>query len=283
MRSTRFAGVSVGNMGFDRNQLVAYRPGKFGVELQHVDRKLHLVDDSLPRPMPAAEQFEVGQIVVEPVTVDVVDGFFGEKFASEVPRHDVPVLKNFVGGLAVLSGNSQDRVFTLDAPSGLRQSVFLPVDFARPFVFALFAAKHLFSVESARAFQSSFVKFFAAVFAVCFVSFISVFPTALVGTRHRAIKRVFVELFSVRFHVRRLHGERRAAFFAVKNDGFSLRRRSAVQSFVRPMTRFATKFSAFFALPRDSKLLAAMFASAFGWHGYDSSVGSRKIVAGFIG
>jgi hypothetical protein len=98
----------------DINQLYPRICGELGVQAYHLNRKGDLVDDALPRPVTTREKLQVVDGVVLAVSVDMVNGFFGQKFTSEVLFHDVSVLKHFGLLPAVeISGDRKPNVATL--------------------------------------------------------------------------------------------------------------------------------------------------------------------------
>ena len=103
------------------HQLDAGLGGKFGVSAQHFDGERNFIDNALAGAVTTAEQFEVADVVVESVAVDVVDGFFGAECASDVLFHDVPMFENFKRGLAVSRRDAQRAasVCRLVSPSSM--------------------------------------------------------------------------------------------------------------------------------------------------------------------
>jgi hypothetical protein len=77
-----------------------------GILLKHGDCERDFIDDARAGAVPTGKQFEVPQRVVAPVSVNVMDGFLGEKLSPDVLLHDEAVLENRV----LLSGDAgRDR------------------------------------------------------------------------------------------------------------------------------------------------------------------------------
>lgn len=204
----------------DRNQFVTEFSPKFRVGEKHFDCEIDLVDDALTGTVPTGEQFQVTDAIEGSVPVDVVDCFLGKQFTSQVLLHDVPVFEDVFSKRFSVAGRNPE--FYVSVPSlgsrDLRQPVFLSVDFAYPLVLALFGAKFLFAMYSARAFTARSIEFFSAVFAVGLVSLVGVFASSEVRARHRAIQRVFAVFNAVRAHVAGLVKEGFSAFSATELD-----------------------------------------------------------------
>jgi hypothetical protein len=202
------------------------------VQPEHFDCEAYLVDDSLAGAMPTGEQFQVRDVVIKPITVNVMDSFLREQFSPNLLLHDVSVFEDFVGRRAILGGDAQQGVFSFNASRYLRQAMFFAVDFAYPLVFALLRANSLFVVKIAAARAARSVAFFTAVFACEFVSLVGIFPSAVRGAWQRAVQRIFTVLFSILFYLARFVKERLAAFLALEFHVRHLCRDTSMQSFV---------------------------------------------------
>ncbi len=258
-------------------QLLGHRVAGGGAELgvlgQYLDGELHLVDDSLSGAVVRTEQFEVADIVVQTISVNMVHGLFGAKLASDMLFHIVAVLKDFVHGVAVSGRNTQYGVVSFDAPGYFRKSVTFAVQLARPFVFALLAAKFLFSVNRARSVAASFVEFFVAVFAYGFVLFVRSFSPPDSRADHRAVLRELAKFFLVSGDVGANHRKWMGTFPACKFDGSDSRSDSSVFDLMGFSTRRAAILAGSFSFASDAKNSVAVFASSFNRHGNFSLVG----------
>lgn len=201
----------------DLVQFVASRSAEVGVQSQYLDGELHLVDHALAGAVLAPKQFEIAQLIVEPVAVNVVHRFFGEKFTAKALFHYVSVLKDFIRGLAASRRESKHDVVSFDSPSYSGKSVFFSVDLAHPLALALLRAKSLFSVYPAALFSLA-RGFFTAVHANVLVLGLGIFPPAGVRTFFRAVQRIAAELLLVCGQVRLHHDERLLAVFAGEVD-----------------------------------------------------------------
>jgi hypothetical protein len=195
-------------------QFAAHLSCDFGIGSNDLDGKLDLVNHSLAGAVPAGKQFEIFKAVIVRVAVDVMHSFFRSKFAFEILFHNVSMFKNLVHWDAVLSRYSQDNVAPLYSARDFWRSMFFSVDFADPLVLTLARAKFLRLVNGARFIAASFIKLFAAIFAISFVAFVSVFSPTNCRTGHRTIRRGFAELFLIGGDVRMPQRERLQAFSA---------------------------------------------------------------------
>lgn len=229
---------------FQGAQLVSGLPSELGVQGQYLDREGDFVGDALAGSVAIAEQFEVVRPVVGSHAVDVMHCFFGEKFASNLLLHYVAVFENITSRcFSVLRRDVQRNVVFAHAPGYLRTSVFFSVYFTNPFVFTLFRTKCLRVVDSTRTFAACFVKFFAAIFTICFVSLICCFAASLSRAWHRTVEWVFTEFFVVGRQVGSFYRERFAAFPAGEFDSRYPCRRSPMKCFVGSVACRTAEFS----------------------------------------
>lgn len=264
-------------------QLLGHRvtggEAELGVLAQYLDGELHLVDNSLSGAVAAVEQFEVFDPIVRTDAVNVMDGFFGEKVATDVLRHDVAVFEN--RSRAAVSRQHGNR----DPHVAVAFGMFLvPAAFKFMlrflllcFYLALGAAVFLFAVDSpSAAFALSCAMFFfAAILADKLVSFVRIFPTSDIGALRRAVQRVSSELFFVSSEVGLQHGKRVAAFLACEADRHAPGGRhffvKAVGAAASETAVFSSRFYiAFIAVKR----LFALLARHLDGHGYSPVCGN---------
>lgn len=241
-------------------QLISGSAGKVGIQGQYLDGKGNFVDDTLPRPVAAAEQFQIFDSIVEPLPVDMVHGFVGQKLSSNVGLHDVTMFENFMHWYAVLRWYAQYCVLSFNAPRYFWKSMTLAMQFAGPFIFALLAAQGVLLIDGARPFSAASVELFAAVFAISFVALVGSLAAANRRARYGTVRRVFAEFLSVSCQVCGFVREIISAFAAVKVHGGYLRGRTTVQSFmcllaIKPAKTLAFEFC------RNFKRLVALLTS----------------------
>lgn len=82
-------------MGLNRNQLAACGPSEFRVEAEHVDRELHLVDDTLARRLAFTPQFKIGERIVCALTVLMMHCFMLLQRAAHFFFHHSALFKFF--------------------------------------------------------------------------------------------------------------------------------------------------------------------------------------------
>lgn len=256
----------------DRNQFISSRAQEIGVSLCHLDAELYFVDDSLSGAVIGGKKLKIFQSIIESVSRNVMNSFFGKQFSANVLLHVVTVFENFMAGLAISRGDTEHDVVSFDSAAYLRTSVFFAVNLAYPLVLALSAAKFLLGVDGAGTIATSFVELFAAIFAIGLVFFVGCFSTAERRTGHRAIHRVFIELLSVFLEIGRFVEKRLAAFLTGK---FGFRRQrgdSTVDIFVSRNTSLRAE-SLFSVARLYGKIRTALFASFNDRHGFISYVG----------
>ena len=225
----------------------SFGSGDVRVGTKDIDCEVDFVDNSLSRPVATGIEFEVFDSVICFDSIDVVDGFFGQEFSTDVLFHDVPMFEYFVHRNAVVGGNTQNCVATFNSARDLWKSVLCSTQFARPFILALFRAELLFVVDRARSFASRSVELFIAVLAVCFVTFVSVFAASDGRAGNRAVPRILSVFFMIGFQVRGFVSEAFSAFSAFKQRISLLRGRTPVGLFVRRDACLGAKASIRFA------------------------------------
>lgn len=252
-----------------------------GVKPDHFRAERELIDYALTGSVTAGKKLQVTNFIKFSVPVFMVNGFFGVKFSTEVLFHHVAMFKNvFLRRLSIHGGDAQ-----LDVPvSGFLtrdfwKSVFFPVNFAYPFVFALLRTKYLFSVDRTAARPTSALKFVSAVFARSYVLFVARFASANSRTCHRTIEGVSVVLNAIRSGVRRSHCESSTAVFAGKFDFINASRWPSVDGLVRVHARSTAKLSIGFPFACDAKGLLAMFTNSLRNHVVAPLLGSEGTMA----
>lgn len=262
---------------FDSLQFVASGSPEFRVGEQHVYGELNFVDHALSWAMTARKQFEVFKLVVLAVAVFVMNCFLGKQLTAKVLFHHVAVFH--------------------DASRGIRSpshywhrhpniSVFLSVFFIKPVFktvlgvfhlcvnFALVAAIFLLSVYATACFAVAML-FFAALRACKFVAFVSFFSASKIGTGHRTIKRIAVELFTICSQIRLHHRKGFAAFFAGEFDGNTSSSRNIFVKSAGAATSEAAKFSPSFDVAWIAvKRLLAFFTNGLDRHGLSPLFGN---------
>ncbi len=227
-------------------QFVADRSADFGVEQEKLDREFQLVDYALSGAMIRTEQFEISDTVVEPVTVDVVHGFFGAKLTSDVLFHSMSVFQNMLDWFSCASRNSKQNIMASFAFSDSRKAMLFTVQLAYPFIFALFAAYFLFDVNTPAVIAMASV-LFAAVYTDEFISRLGIFAATCVRAGHRTVQRFAIEFLSVGGKIRLHHRKRLLAFFACKVDGSSTRGRKFFRESMFTAAFQVAVFAAFFS------------------------------------
>lgn len=204
---------------------------ELGVAKEHLDGERHFVDDALTGSVVAAEQFEIGEQVVLPVSVLVVNRLLGAKLAADVLLHHVPVLEDFVRRGFSNTGNHQ-----LD--------VALPVDTARNLLVGVVGAvaqttKQGAACGTAQAFTavdgSSRSPLDGHHLPALDTSVVPSFgrqPSSETSAFGRAVHWLFAPFLDVRSDERRLHEKRFAALLASKLSGNYLRSQPTVNRFV---------------------------------------------------
>jgi hypothetical protein len=268
----------VGNR-VDGNHTIATRGGELGVQLQYLDSKVDFVDDALTGTVAAGEKLEVTNIIVFPVAVNVVNGFFREQFTSEMLGHDISMFKH--------------RMFYASDKARYRNpriSVTLNVARCRAFLFksrecglALMSSfagsvtKFLLSINPPD-WNSAAALLFSALKTGETLTFHRVFSSAEVRTRHAAIHRIFAVPLLIDFHGGWFVRKNLAAFFAVEVDQRYLRSNAAVNLFVRGYARFAAK--TLLNMTRlYRKFSSTLRADLADWHRFDSSFAASVTLA----
>jgi hypothetical protein len=171
-------------------QLITGLPGELGIQSQYLDRELHLVDDALAGSVTAAEQFEVSQNIILPVTIDVVDGFFFEQLPTQVLLHNPTMLKHR-SLFSVVSQRGYGAPYIPMSFNMTPYSSFVETVEScnfHSFVFAFSTAIFLFCVNAATGF-SAFCYYLFASRACKGVTHSGIFSASYVRARTRAVQR----------------------------------------------------------------------------------------------
>lgn len=269
-------------MRVDLNQFDTCRPSEFRVEAKHVDRELHLVDDTLAGSVSAAEQFKVFDSVLAANSVDVVDGFSREQISSEMLSHDVTMFHHsmFFSGDERRDGNPYVSM-SLDVPFDIAALEARERASSLPFGFALLIAIFLLCVKTASRLTPAWSRC-SALLASKSVAGFGGFLSACCRAGHRTIERIAAVFFAVRGQIAFSHRESVAAFPASeRNRNGTFGRWLFVEAVVASADE-AAKFAIFFAR-RVVKNLLTVQALFFDGHRMFSLLGSSGNVSMFVG
>jgi hypothetical protein len=253
-----------------------------GVKPDHVSTKCELVDHTLTGAVSAGKEFEVLQPVVLPVPVDVVDGFLGVQFPTEVLGHDVAVFHD--GARATGTGQSWYRYpyiavafYVFFVAASFKSS--LGDDHLRRY-FALLTAIFLIGVYSTRVKLSSSYNCVAAVLAGQFVLLVGRFAAAFGRAAHRAVHRISTEFLLVRGQISLHHGESVSAIIAGERYRNPTCRGQRLAEPVLTPTFEAAILAASFDIARVTvERLTAVLTRFLNGHGTFLSVGTDRTVA----
>ncbi len=202
------------------DQLNSSLASELRVKPENFDREGNLVSDALAGTVAAGKEFEVGRVVVLPVAVDVVDGFFIKERTTKFAGHNISMFQDATLLSGYPSWNRNPKVSVTLLMGGVFTSVKL---FSKLLDLALLsafdAAILLLSVDRFSARAPKFEKFLVAVQANSFVAHVSGFLAASRRTLHRAVHRVFVVLLPIGIQVAPVHGERTPTFLTGELDG----------------------------------------------------------------
>lgn len=254
---------------------------KLGVEKKNLHRERDFVGYALTGAMSAAEKFQILNPVVVTDAVDVMDGFFGKKFAADGLFHDVTMFKNVSAFCPIATGYNHSNVAVPSYSLGdlLVGIVRLVADAAkgRP---AFSAAQPLLAIYGASGFALNRHRFSAldAVNLPLFVGQSLGQPHADSGTESRILP-VFLEVGA---DISRLHEKRLAALFAGKFHWRDLSRRTTMRGFMRGLANSAaeslgsvTRFYLERGTALFTRLMDGHLAVSFGFRSNDYAMSGR--------
>jgi hypothetical protein len=231
-----------------------------GVLLKHGDRERDFIDDALAGAVPTGKQFEVPQRVVAPVSVNVMDGFLGEKLSPDVLLHDEAVFENVPRGLAVRPRNDHANVaIPDDALCGLGVGVQTLVMLSPESRAAFRAAKSLGKVKRSAGFPSC-GESFPALDAGKDVLGFCVGAPAQSGAGDRAVRGVFPKFLPVFGQVCGFVGKWGSALFTCEDNRVHLRCGSAMDGLVLPSASAFAKSAGKLSPTGDSERFSAILA-----------------------
>lgn len=216
---------------------------EFRVQTHQFNGEVDFVVNALPRTVSAAEQFQVADVVILPVAVDMVDGFLGQQVAPKVFGHDVAVFQHFSFSSGIAEKCRQrdmhisvplNVALDVSAVESRHGNIFVMRGFARAI------AVNLLSINTAAWFAAAAL-FFSALRASEPLAIHRVFAASEIRARHRAIEWIFAVLFEVRANVCRSVEERITTLFTSKFRQRYLRGDASVDSFVRGNARLGTE------------------------------------------
>jgi hypothetical protein len=228
----------------NRAQLEAGLGGELRIGFQDLDRKSHLVDDTLSRSVPAGEQLKVLKSVVGPIAVFVMDSFVAAKQAAKVLFHDVPVLQNASASFVRISPDRESHISVSSLKwfgNVVRESVkhglgvvlvpalfvaHLPAQIEVRRAFAVDGGQSLSAVETSAAFLLEFLR-----------SHTLVRPRA----RPAAVFGIFAPTLLIRAKLTRTKVKRLSASFAFEFNALNKAIWPAVFGQVRQVALLATK------------------------------------------
>lgn len=185
---------------------------ELGILPQYLDGECHLVGHALTGTVSAGEQLKVFDSVVLSVAVPMVDGLVLGKRTTDVLRHDVSVLKNFMPFAGDSRGNvNPDISIALDVPSVVAAMEFFSRSFGVVFALAFRAAKSLLSIDCISFESSPLDKGGSTIFARSLVAIIRGASASCVRALHVAVHRIAIPLLAVGVHEPLLHREGLAA------------------------------------------------------------------------
>ena len=218
--------------------------GEVRVEPQHLDGKFHFVYDALAGSMSTAKQFEIFKSVVLAVTISMMNCFFWVKFAAQMFRHHVSMLKHF-------------RLFTVVRESGNgNPNVSIPLEVSTKIAFVesfksrgtlvcsftFRVAEFLLCIYSATRLAASAL-FFTALKAGKSLAQHSILAAPDGTAGNRAVCWILAIFAVVKANVGRFYSERFPAFAAVELDHWFVSSGAAVRRFVSGFASATTEFS----------------------------------------
>lgn len=235
---------------------------KFGVQPNHLKGETHLVDDSLPRTMPAGEEFKILNSIILAIAVFVVNGFFGKKFAAKMLGHNEPVFHNGVWPLSSTKNwDSHPNVsISFDMASVIPGFKSFLALFLKPFIFTLLIAKALFGVVGASIRSASHFALLPAIFTIKFIAIVR-FKFLMIP---RASSRTVFRVVSKFFHVSAMISGfifKSISTMGARKFNHLYTRWASVDGLVSRYTIFRTKFSALSLMGFDKKFDVAIQAS----------------------
>lgn len=193
--------------------------GEFRVKPEDFDCEGNPIGDALARTMSAAEQFQIGDGVVLPVAINVMNRLFGHERAAQVLFHDPAVLQHFAFFAARDIGRNgePDVSVALDVPTDLARNKSLGRLCHLRRYLAFLPAVFLLGVN-ATSWLAPAAHCFAAVRTGEDVSFFRRFAASKIGAGRRAVHRIVTELLSVSREVSLHHRKFFAALLAGEWD-----------------------------------------------------------------
>jgi hypothetical protein len=202
-------------------------PSELRVGLEHVYGEGNFVHDALSRPMTTGEQFEIGDVVEAPITVDVMDSLLWEKLTTEMLFHDIPMFEHLAAGLALFGWNPDRDVPALHARGHNTIRKAFVERIALGFGFAFVAAKFLGAIVSdALSFTATVLphrRSLSALNASKEGALLGHFMLFSAKTFAGAVGGLFAVLLDVSRQIALLHKERAATMLARKLCGLRTR------------------------------------------------------------
>lgn len=248
----------------DLAQLNSGRLSELGVGADHFNSPSEFVNDTLTRPVTAAEQFEVLDSIISTDSVDVMDGLIREKRASEVFGHHESMFHDRV---FFASNQTRDRYPNVSVALDMAP-IISGIEFRECFSslvrgFAFLTAIFLLGVQTASRFAAAVFRS-AALNTNHLVAFFGRRTFSQSATRSGTVERIAPVLYAVRGHERFHHGERFAAHLAGKLcRGASISSGKAVIASTLETAKLAVA-----GARRASKRLVAIQTDFFDRHGW---------------
>lgn len=259
-------------------------PSELGVEQNHVEREVNLIDNALTGTVAARKEFEVLGAVVLPVAVYVVDCFTSIKSAAKLLLHNMPVLHDVSSPGASENRNRNPHIAMAFYVALVFAALKSIVGFRRlGGHFARLIAVLLLQVHATARFAAS-VLFLAAVKALESVFGIGRFASAGVRAIHGAVERISAKLLFVGRQVSLHHGKGFAAFLTGKMHWNAA---WCGQLLLKAMFAAASQAAVLAALIRLAlvavKGLLAVRARHLDWHCYAPLIGKNERSGAFRG
>lgn len=238
--------------------------GEFRVCPEHIDGESDFVDHALAGTVTAGEELQIVDPVILPISVLVVDGFFGEKLSAKMPCHDVTMLKNVAldaaderrNGDIHIPAPSTSKSLYLSAIEALKSNLLLPLRLAGNTAKLL----RVIVFGSAGVFLFSHWCNLTALFASKNISLLCVRSSTVGGTRNRTVKRWTIKLFDICRKIGRGYLELLSAVLACQDLLLNSRRRSAIIAFKFSQAPNRAKLLTKIPAPRDDEVCSALLA-----------------------
>ena len=235
--------------------------GKFRVASEHGYAPSDNIRHPLARPMIGRKELKVFQPVICFIARNVVNRLILVKRAAQVLLHNPTMLKHFVSGNAVFCGEANNDVSALGAPGNFSKPMPLSVEFASPLISARLAAKVLFSVKSVTGWPAFARKCFSAIAACQSMSRVSLSSLGSARAFCGTVKRVFIELLSIRRQISWLVRKSCSALPAGEGDFTDPRGWPSMDRFMSGLAHSFAKASRCFSLSRNYEGLTALLAN----------------------